>query len=61
MQRTVLVNSAGVMGASRLHARGGKVVNLTSVLGSIEAARDRAGYLTYGMQRSAPIPRPTAR
>jgi len=34
-------------------ARGGKVVNITSVLGSIETARDSAGYLTYGMSKAA--------
>jgi NAD(P)-dependent dehydrogenase (short-subunit alcohol dehydrogenase family) len=33
--------------------RGGKVVNITSVLGSIEAARDGTGYLTYGMSKAA--------
>jgi len=34
-------------------ARGGKVVNITSVLGSVENARDDAGYLAYGMSKAA--------
>ncbi len=37
---------------SRL-ARGGKVVNITSVLGSIENARGDSSYLTYGMSKAA--------
>ncbi len=37
---------------SRL-ARGGKVVNITSVLGSVENARDDAGYLAYAMSKAA--------
>jgi NAD(P)-dependent dehydrogenase (short-subunit alcohol dehydrogenase family) len=34
-------------------ARGGKVVNITSVLGSIETGRGSAGYLVYGMSKAA--------
>jgi NAD(P)-dependent dehydrogenase (short-subunit alcohol dehydrogenase family) len=34
-------------------ARGGKVVNITSVLGSIANARDNASYLTYAMSKAA--------
>lgn len=34
-------------------APGGKVVNITSVLGSIENARGEASYLTYGMSKAA--------
>lgn len=38
--------------AKRL-ARGAKVVNITSVLGSIEQGRGDAGYLVYGMSKAA--------
>jgi NAD(P)-dependent dehydrogenase (short-subunit alcohol dehydrogenase family) len=34
-------------------ARGGKVVNITSVLGSIQNARDSASYLSYAMSKAA--------
>jgi NAD(P)-dependent dehydrogenase (short-subunit alcohol dehydrogenase family) len=34
-------------------ARGGKVVNITSVLGSIERARELGDYLIYGMSKAA--------
>jgi NAD(P)-dependent dehydrogenase (short-subunit alcohol dehydrogenase family) len=34
-------------------ARGGKVVNITSVLGSLENARDDASYFAYGMSKAA--------
>ena len=34
-------------------ARGGKVVNITSVLGSIENARGDSSYLVYGMSKAA--------
>jgi NAD(P)-dependent dehydrogenase (short-subunit alcohol dehydrogenase family) len=40
--------------ALRAHfAHGGKVVNITSVLGSIESARGSDGYLVYGMSKAA--------
>lgn len=34
-------------------AHGGKVVNVSSVLGSIESSRGAAGYLTYAMSKAA--------